>query len=60
MATATPPSQTRWKKENTITVGLTISRGADPEIYDMLVDAPNRGAIIKDILREHIQKIEKE
>lgn len=55
MAVKTPPSQTRWKAENTVAVNITISKNADPELYDLFSGASgNRGAIARELLREAI------
>lgn len=53
MPTVTPPSQTRWKAENTVAVNITITRNADPELFELFLDAAgNRGAIARELLRE--------
>ena len=55
MAVKTPPSQTRWKAENTVAVNITISRNADPDLYELFVgESGNRGAIARELLREAI------
>lgn len=55
MAVKTPPSQTRWKAENTVAVNITISKNADPELYDLFAGSPgNRGAIARELLREAV------
>lgn len=55
MAVKTPPSQTRWKAENTVAVNITISKNADPELYELFAGASgNRGAIARELLREAI------
>ena len=53
MPTKTPPSQTRWKAANTVAVNITITKNADPELFELFSNAAgNRGAIARDLLRE--------
>ena len=55
MAAKTPPSQTRWKAANTVAVNITISKNADPDLYELFAgESGNRGAIARELLREAI------
>ena len=56
MATVTPPSQTKWRAANTVAVNITISKNADPELFDLFVNAPGqRGVIAKELFYEALR-----
>ena len=56
MPKVTPPSQTRWKAENVVSVKIDISRNADPDLYDLFCDIQgSRGSLARELLREALE-----
>lgn len=50
------PSKTRWEAENVIQVVLKINRNQDPELFNLLQQADSKSGMVRDLLRQAIQK----
>lgn len=51
--TKTPPSQTRWKAANVVSVKIDISKNRDPELYELFSNIQgSRGTVAKQMLYE--------
>lgn len=50
------PSKTRWEAENVIQVVLKINRNQDPELFHLLQQAGSKAGVVRDLLRQAIQK----
>lgn len=50
----TRPSETAWKKANTVTFSLRLQKGTDADLLELLSKGPKQ-TIIKAALREYIE-----
>lgn len=44
-----------WAAENTVCVNLRINRNQDPELFELLVRADNKSAVIRELLQKAMQ-----
>jgi hypothetical protein len=45
-----------WMNGNTICVNLRINRNQDPELFELLTNAENKSAVIRDLLKKAAEK----
>ncbi len=49
-------AQKEWNAENTVCVNLRINRNQDPELFELLTKAPNKSAVIRELLQKALPK----
>lgn len=49
-------AQKEWNAENTVCVNLRINRNQDPELFELLIKAPNKSAVIRELLQKALPK----
>lgn len=45
-----------WNTENTVCVNLRINRNQDPDLFELLTKAPNKSAVIRELLQKALPK----
>lgn len=45
-----------WMDTHTICVNLRINRNQDPELFELLTNAENKSAVIRDLLKKAAEK----
>lgn len=49
-------SKTAWEAENVIQVKVKVNRNQDPELYELLSNAPSRSGLARDLMNKAIRK----
>ena len=50
-------SKVRWESENVLKIGLKINRNQDPELYELLSNAPSRSGLARDLMNQAIKDL---
>lgn len=53
-------AQKRWEKENVITVSFSLSKNADPDLYDFIRSLSNKSAYLRELVRADLNRRERE
>ena len=53
---AVSKAQRDWMQENTICVNLRINRNQDPELFELLAKADNKSVVIRELLKQAMDK----